>query len=86
MVALCDQDLLGKSFKEGELRIKVTKQFYGGKLLDPDDCDPYLKEATIANFVGKESVSKGLDLGLIEEKRVMRIRDIPHAQMIKVFL
>jgi hypothetical protein len=86
LVALCDRDVIGKTYREGELRIKVTERFYRGKLLEVDDCDPFIKEATIANFVGKDSVAKGVDLGLIREENVIRVAGVPHAQMVRAFL
>lgn len=86
LVALCDEAIIGRTFREGELKIEVTRRFYGGTLLDVDDCDPYLEEATIANFVGENSVSKGIQLGLVKEGNVIRIAGVPHAQMVKMFL
>jgi hypothetical protein len=86
LVALCDRALIGKTFCEGELHMKVRDRFYRGTLLEVDDCDPYLKDATIGNFVGKSSVAKALELGLIKEENVVKIEGVPHAQMIKVYL
>ncbi len=86
LVALCDRETLGRTFREGELRMRVNERFYRGTLMDVDDCDPYLREATMANFVGKESVGKGIRLGLIKEENIIRIQGVPHAQMVRVFL
>ncbi len=86
MIAICDQRLLGKTFRQGKLKMTVNKRFYGGRLVDVDDCDPYLEEATIANLVGEHSVAKGVKLGLIDDSNVIKVGGIPHAQMIRVFL
>ncbi len=86
LVALCDRAIIGKTFREGELKIRVTERFYGGTLVDLDDCDPFLKEATIANFVGEDSVSKAVELGLVKGENVMTVQGIPHAQMVRMFL
>ena len=86
LVALCDRAVIGKTFCEGEFKMRVVDRFYRGTLLEVDDCDPYLKDATIGNFVGKDSVSKALELGLVEEENVITIQGVPHAQMIKVYL
>lgn len=86
LVAVCDAGIIGRSFREGDLNIRVTERFYKGTLLEVDDCDPYLREATIANFVGDDSVAKGIELGLVREESVIRIEGIPHAQMVRVFL
>ena len=86
LVALCDREVMGKTFREGDLSIRVSERFYQGSLVDLDECDPYLREATIANFVGEDSVSKAVEMGLVEEGNIIRIQGIPHAQMIRVFL
>jgi hypothetical protein len=86
LVALCDRAVIGKTFREGELRMKVFERFYRGTLLEVDDCDPYLMEATIGNFVGKDSVGKAVELGLVDRENVLTVEGVPHAQMIKVYL
>ncbi len=86
LVAVCDRDALGKKFKEGEFSLRVSEGFYKGTLIGIDDCEPFLKEATIANFVGKESVSKAISLGLVERENVMVVAGVPHAQMVRIFL
>ncbi|MBU7004718.1 MAG: DUF424 family protein [Theionarchaea archaeon] len=86
LVALCDRALIGQTLCEGELHIKVRERFYRGTLLEVDDCDPYLREATIGNFVGENSVAKALELGLVEEENIVTIEGVPHAQMIRVYL
>lgn len=86
LVALCDRAIIGKTFKEGEFSIKVARRFYDGNLVDIDECNAFLKEATIANFVGEDSVSVGVKLGLIDERNVIRIAGVPHAQMVRMFL
>ncbi len=86
VVAMCDCEVLGKTFKEGGLRITVNERFYRGYLVDVDECDPYLREASIGNFVGDVSVSKAIKLGLVDEKNVIRIEGVPHAQMVRMFI
>lgn len=86
MVALCDRAVIGRTFREGELRMKVVERFYRGTLLDVDDCDPYLMDATIGNFVGRDSVGKALELGLVDRENVVTVEGVPHAQMIKMYL
>ena len=86
VVAMCDCGILGKTFKEGELKITVSERFYRGYLVDVDECEPYLREASIGNFVGDLSVSKAIEMGLVEEKNVIRIDGVPHAQMVRMFI
>jgi len=86
LVAVCDKDALGRNFKEGEFNLRVSEGFYKGTLIGIDDCEPFLREATIANFVGEDSVSMAVSLGLVEREKVIVVAGVPHAQMVRIFL
>ena len=84
VVAACDEELLGKTFREGELKLEVKERFYRGELLDESALEPLLEEATIANLVGERCVSKAIELGYVGEDRVLRVEGVPHAQMARM--
>ncbi|CAD5243705.1 DUF424 domain-containing protein [Thermococcus camini] len=86
LLAACDEELLGKTFREGELKLEVKERFYRGELVEEDALDSLLHEATIANLTGERCVSKAIELGYVDEARVLRIQGVPHAQMAKLFL
>ncbi|WP_297498702.1 DUF424 domain-containing protein [Thermococcus sp.] len=86
LLAACDEELLGKTFREGELKLEVKERFYKGKLVGEDRLKELLDEATIANLTGERCVSKAIELGYIDPERVLRIQGVPHAQMAKLFL
>ena len=84
LVGACDQDLVGKKFIDGKFQIEVTKEFYGGKVITIEKLIQYLKDATIANLVGKNTVECAIKIGLINPECVLRIKGIPHAQMVRM--
>ncbi|MDK2869120.1 MAG: uncharacterized protein PWP39_355 [Pyrococcus sp.] len=84
LVAACDEELLGKTFREGELKLEVKERFYKGELMDVEELGRLLEEATIANLTGEKVVKKAIELGYIDENRVLRIQGVPHAQMAKM--
>jgi hypothetical protein len=84
MVAVCDEDILGKEFSEGDLRLKVNKEFYGNVPADYDEVVSALGEATIANIVGKESVACAVENGFVDVDAIIYIDGIPHVQIICV--
>ncbi len=84
LLAACDENLLGKTFREGELKLEVKERFYKGELRDIEDLERLLEEATIANLVGEKCVSKAIELGYVSEDRVLYIQGVPHAQMAKM--
>ncbi|MFQ6089167.1 MAG: DUF424 domain-containing protein [Candidatus Methanofastidiosia archaeon] len=82
MVACCDEDILGKSFSEGELHLNVSEKFYFGEKLPIEKVSFYLQRATILNLVGKNVISEAIKLGLVDEKKILKVGKIQHAQMV----
>ena len=84
VIGACDEELLGKKFVDGKFQIDVAKKFYEGTRIDKRTLEKYLNDATIANLVGKETVSCAIKLGLINKDCILEIKGIPHAQMIRM--
>jgi hypothetical protein len=84
LVAVCDRDLLGKCFEEGELSLKISERFYKGKEATEGDVLTSLQRATIANLVGKRTITCAVDNDFIDEACVIFVDGIPHAQMVKL--
>ena len=82
IVALCDPEVLGQSFEEGDRCIHVSEQFYKGKLVTIEEGLAAMERASIANIVGERIVSEALKANLIHERGIIRIQNIPHAQLI----
>ena len=82
IVAICDEELLGKKIVDEEKGIKfyVDPYFYKGELVPITKAIKILKHASIANLVGKNIVRAAKNNGLIHEDAILYIRDIPHAQ------
>ena len=84
LVSACDKELLGKTLVEGDLEFTVNPEFYGGELVDTNTCVKHLKNATVANMVGKKTVKAAIDAGLVHEAAVLYIEGEPHAQWVRL--
>ena len=84
LIGACDEELIGKKFREGKLQIDVSKEFYDGERISVEVLKKYLKNATIANLVGEKTVNCAIKLGVVDLECVMKIKDIPHAQMVRM--
>ena len=84
LVAACDCELLGKRFEEEDLRLDVSKSFYGGENVDARMLVEVLALATIGNLVGKETVDAAIEAGLVDPECVLRVQGVPHAQMVRM--
>jgi hypothetical protein len=86
LIGACDEKLLGKKFEEGKFEIHVKKDFYDGKRITVEELKKYLIEATIANLVGKETVECAIKAGIVNPDCVIKIKGVPHAQMVKMIM
>jgi uncharacterized protein len=77
MVNMCDTELIGKNVVDGKLKIHISENYYGKKIVDTDEATSLLKSASIMNLVGKETISLAIDLGIGSESGVRIISDIP---------
>jgi len=84
LIGACDEKLLGKKFEDGKFQIDVKRDFYDGKLITSQILKKYLEDATIANLVGDETVQSAIDIGLVDPDCVIKIKGIPHAQMVRM--
>ncbi|MFW9935756.1 MAG: DUF424 domain-containing protein [Candidatus Thorarchaeota archaeon] len=82
IVAICDQNILGQSFEEGDRCIHINERFYKGKLVSVEEGLAAMGKATIANIVGENIVNEALKAQLIHERGVIRIQNVPHAQVV----
>jgi len=78
-VACCDEDLLNKVFTEGDLRIDINSNFFGGELLAIEQALEILKEALYFNIIGENITSKAIALQLLPKDGVRKINSIPMA-------
>ncbi|MDY6964893.1 MAG: DUF424 family protein [Halobacteriota archaeon] len=84
LVVVCDRKLIGKKFKEDELVLDVSEEFYKGVPATDKEVIEALDAATIANLVGDEVIRCAIDNGFIDECAVIKIGGVPHAQMIRI--
>jgi len=84
MVACCDQGLIGKTFREGRLRLSLETGFYGDSVLDVAEALVVLETAEILNLVGPEIVAAAVEKGLVHPEAVISIGGVPHVQVLKL--
>ncbi len=81
LVAAADADLLGRTFRQGELRLQVNA-FYEGDVVDEAWFVQHLRIATIGNFVGQETVEAAIRAGFVDPDAILWIDGVPHAQFV----
>ena len=77
VVAICDDDLLGKRFEEGEFQLDVKESFYAGEKKSREETlgviDFMAKEDATFNAVGEEYVKLLIEAGILKKEGVGEI-------------
>jgi len=84
LVAVCDEEILGKTLEGGKVPFKVSEGFYKGTLGDVDEAIAAMKQATICNLIGKKIVEAAIDCNMVHERAIIYFGDVPHAQIVKL--
>jgi len=81
IVAVCDEDLVGKRFEEGDLVLDLSERFYKGETKKEEEILRILKNEGNINLVGKNSINFAINNQIIEKEHVKYIKKVPYAQV-----
>ena len=84
MLNICDADLIGKEIQENELKVNISKSYYGEKIVDKNEAQTLLQNSSIINMVGKETISLSISLGIGSENGVKKINGVPFLIVFKM--
>jgi len=84
VVAICDEELIDKSINVRNFEVKISKYFYGERLVDENIALKLMKGATIGNLIGKNIVGLAEKNGFIAKENIILINGIPHGQFVKL--
>lgn len=83
VIAICDSNLIGKNFEEGQKQLKINEHFFKGEEKTEQEVLETIElgsaEDYTFNIVGEQSIKVALKSGLIKEEGIIRIQDIPIA-------
>jgi len=83
LVAICDEEVLGKVFTDGKIHFKVSEKFYGGFKVTLREALSYIERGTIINAVGENVIKLLAYLNEDILDAVIWIGNVPHVQIIK---
>jgi len=83
IVAVCDDELLGKKFEEGKLQLDVKESFFKGKESSREEVSDIMRDMKLEdstfNIIGEKSVQIALETGIITKEGIRKIANIPFA-------
>jgi len=77
MLNICDAELLGKKIIQDELTMHISESYYGQRFVEKDEAKTLLKNSSIINIAGKETVSLAIDLGIGSENGIKMVSEVP---------
>ena len=84
VLAVCDEEIIGKTFEDEKFSFTVYERFYGNEKADEKKVEKLFKEHHNINIVGKKCVDIAIRKGLITLKNVIMIAGIPHAIILRI--
>jgi len=84
VLAVCDEELIGKKFSEGDITLDISERFYKGEKKSEKDLERLLKNSENINLVGKKTIKFAKKLGILNKDSIITIKGIPHAQIIRL--
>lgn len=82
ILAACDEDILGMTFRGDGMKITVNESFYKGEALGKDAFVERMKSVSVMNLVGNEVVAIALEEGYVSPDSVVEIGGVKHAQVV----
>ena len=82
LLAMCDSEILGRTFCDGKIVFCVKEGFYKGAKVSVEEAISLIENSTIVNMVGKNVVTKAIERGYVHPEAVLSIEGIPHAQIV----
>jgi len=82
ILAVCDEDIVGKKYEEHELVLDLSAKFYAGEKMSKTELANLIKKAYIINAVGQNSIMFLINKNIITKEECKKINAIPYANVI----
>ena len=83
LVNICDEELVGRTVAEGQLKVHLSKEFYSGEVVDRGEALRLIRTCSIVNLAGSRSVSLAVDNSMGAPEAVREIDEIPFLMIYK---
>jgi len=81
LIIITDKDIVGQKFMEGKLQLDLTSDFYKGQEENEETVRDLMHKGYVFHLTGKKTVEMGVKEGLVDEKRVLLVKGVPHAEV-----
>jgi len=82
-VNMCDEELVGRTVTEGELKVHLSQEFYSGEVVDSGEALRLIRTCSIINLAGSRSVSLAVDNEVGAREAIREIQEVPFLMIYK---
>lgn len=86
IVAVCDEEILGMVFREGDVVLDISPKFYGGRKADLEEVMNEIMDADIVVLSGKRIVEELDRRGAVIKEYALKVGDQLHIQIVREVL
>lgn len=83
MLNICDAELVGRTFSKSDLTININKSYFAERIVEENEAEQLLKNASIINMVGKKTIALSVKVGIGSTKGVKEIDGVPFLLVFK---
>ena len=83
LVNICDEELVGRTVTEGELKVHISREFYSGEVVDTGEALRLIRRCSIVNLAGSRSVALAVDNNVGAPEAIREIDEVPFLMIYK---
>lgn len=83
MLNICDLSLVGRTLVEGDLTMNIAQSYFAERVIEEKEAEQLLRNASIINMVGEETIGLSVKIGIGSIKGVKKIEGIPFLLVFK---
>ena len=77
MLNICDAELVGRTVRQSDLEVKISKSYYGDRVVDEKEAESLLRNSSIINMAGRKTIDLSIKIGVGTAKGVKEIEGVP---------
>ena len=83
LVNICDEELVGKTVTEGQLKVHLSSEFYSGEVVDMGEALRLIRTCSIVNLAGSRSVALAVQNNVGAPEAIREIEEVPFLMIYK---
>jgi uncharacterized protein len=82
-INICDVNLIGRTLSEGKLKMHISRDYFGGQVVDDTQALRMMRESSIINLAGEKAVEIAVSNNLGHREAVKVIEGVPFLMIYK---